>query len=50
MESKVTENEENSIKFDGRKYDRMGLVYNLNQNQRYNCHIMDTRGKGTNGN
>lgn len=27
-----------------------GLLYNLNQNQRDICHIMDTRGKGTNGN
>lgn len=33
-----------------KKYDRMGLLYNLNQNQRDNCHIMDTGGKGTNGN
>lgn len=48
METKVTENEENSIQFDGKKYDQMGLLYNLNQNQKDNCHIMDTRGKGTN--
>lgn len=28
----------------------MGLLYSLNQNQRDICHIIDTRGKVTNGN